>query len=82
MDAGRRHHAGYPDAVWAQFQDDAGNWSVRVADAIYLDPVPPTISQVASSSVTETTARITWLTNEACGVKDAVLERALRQNRE
>jgi glucose/arabinose dehydrogenase/PKD repeat protein len=50
--------------VYAQFRDGAGNWSAAFTDTIVYDPTAPTLSAVASSNLTATSARITWTTNE------------------
>jgi chitodextrinase len=50
--------------VYARFRDAAGNWSAAASATIVLDATAPTISSVASSGVTGTTATITWTTNE------------------
>ncbi len=50
--------------VYAQFKDAAGNWSSAYTDTIVLDTTAPTISAVASGNITNTSATITWTTNE------------------
>ena len=50
--------------VYARFRDAAGNWSAPATDTIVLDTTAPTISAVAASAITETTAVITWTTSE------------------
>ena len=50
--------------VYVQFQNAPGNWSGSFTDTIVLDTTAPTISSVASSSVTSNSARITWTTIE------------------
>lgn len=50
--------------VYAQFKDAAGNWSPVSTATIILDTTAPTISAVATSSITGTSAVITWTTNE------------------
>jgi hypothetical protein len=50
--------------VYAQFKDAAGNWSPVSTATIILDTTAPTISGVASSNITGTSATITWTTNE------------------
>lgn len=50
--------------VYAQFRDQAGNWSASFTDTITLDTTAPTISAVASSGFSNNSATITWTTNE------------------
>src|SRR6185437_14262342 len=50
--------------VYVQFSEPIGNWSASFTDTITLDTTAPTISAVASSSITSTGATITWTTNE------------------
>ena len=51
--------------VYAQFKDAPGNWSNAVTDTIVYDTTAPTISAVAASSITGSSATVTWTTNEA-----------------
>ena len=51
--------------VYVQFQDAAGNWSPSFTDTIVVDSTAPTISAVSASNVTNSSAAITWTTNEA-----------------
>ena len=50
--------------VYAQFNDPSGNWSSAATDTIVLDTIQPTISSMGASSITATSATITWTTNE------------------
>jgi glucose/arabinose dehydrogenase/PKD repeat protein len=50
--------------VYAQVKDGVGNWSAAFTDTIVYDTTAPTISAVASSNVTSSSATITWTTNE------------------
>src|SRR5690242_191426 len=50
--------------VYAQFQDQAGNWSAAVSDTISLDTTAPAISAVATGNYTGSSVTITWTTNE------------------
>ncbi|MBU1940931.1 MAG: fibronectin type III domain-containing protein, partial [Candidatus Thermoplasmatota archaeon] len=51
--------------VYFRAKDTAGNIATNVTDTIILDTTAPTISSVTSSGTTQTTATITWTTNEA-----------------
>jgi glucose/arabinose dehydrogenase/chitodextrinase len=51
--------------VYVQFRDAAGNWSTAVTDTIVLDTTAPTISGRTATSITGSSAQITWTTNEA-----------------
>ena len=50
--------------VYVQFKDAPGNWSAAATDTIVLDATAPTISAVAASGLTSSSATITWTTNE------------------
>jgi hypothetical protein len=50
--------------VYVQFRDAAGNWSGAFTDTIVLDTTRPTISAVAASGITASSANITWTTSE------------------
>jgi glucose/arabinose dehydrogenase len=50
--------------VYVQFKDVAGNWSAAFTDTIVYDTAPPTLSAVAASNVTSSSARISWVTSE------------------
>ena len=50
--------------VYVEFKDAVGNWSTPATDTIVLDTTAPTISAVAASGVTSSSAIITWTTNE------------------
>ena len=50
--------------VSVQFRDAAGNWSGSFTDNIVLDTTAPTISSVAASGITSSSASITWTTSE------------------
>ena len=50
--------------VYVQFKDAAGNWSTPVTDTIVLDTTAPTISGRTATSITGSSAQITWTTNE------------------
>ena len=51
--------------VYVQFKDALGNWSGSVTDTIVFDSTAPTISARTATSITNSSARITWTTNEA-----------------
>ena len=51
--------------VYVQFKDASGNWSAAFTDTIVYDTTAPTISAVAASSITGSSATVTWTTNEA-----------------
>ena len=51
--------------MYAQFKDAPGNWSTAVTDTIVYDTTAPNISAVAASSITGSSATVTWTTNEA-----------------
>ena len=57
--------------VYVQFKDTVGNWSGSVAANITLDTVAPILSSVAATSVTPTTAAVSWSTDE---VADSVVD--------
>jgi glucose/arabinose dehydrogenase/chitodextrinase len=50
--------------VYVQFRDAAGNWSTTVTDTIVRDTTAPTISGRTATSITGSSAQITWSTNE------------------
>ena len=50
--------------VYVQFKDGASNWSAATTDVIALDTTAPTISGLSVSAITNSTALITWTTNE------------------
>jgi glucose/arabinose dehydrogenase/PKD repeat protein len=50
--------------VYVQFRDAAGNWSGSFTDSIVLDTTAPTISSVAASGITGSSANVTWTTSE------------------
>ncbi len=50
--------------VYVQFLGASGTWSGPFTDTIVLDTTQPTISAVAVSSLTATSANVTWTTNE------------------
>ena len=50
--------------VWVQYKDTVGNWSAAISDGIVLDTTAPTLSAIAASSITASTARIAWTTSE------------------
>jgi hypothetical protein len=50
--------------VYAQFEDQAGNWSAVASDEIALDTAAPTVSSVAVSDVLATSVTVTWTTSE------------------
>jgi hypothetical protein len=51
-------------SVFAQFQDEAEQWSDPASDTIILDTTAPIISDVAATDIATTSASITWITNE------------------
>jgi len=51
--------------VYAQLGDAAGAWSSVFSDTIVLDTTAPTISVVAATGVSATSATIGWTTSEA-----------------
>ncbi len=51
--------------VYVQFKDAAGNWSTSPAsDTIVVDTTAPTISGAAASGISQSSATITWTTDE------------------
>ncbi len=50
--------------VYCRLKDTAGNIATSKNDTIILDQTAPTISAVDSSSISQTSATITWTTNE------------------
>ncbi|HVR62907.1 MAG TPA: LamG-like jellyroll fold domain-containing protein [Polyangia bacterium] len=53
-----------PKTVYVQFKDTAGNWSGSFSDTIMLDTVPPELSAVTATSLTASSATITWVTSQ------------------
>jgi chitodextrinase len=51
--------------VYVQFSDAAGNWSASFSDSIILDTTAPAIAAVATGHLTNSSATITWSTDEA-----------------
>jgi len=50
--------------VYVQFKDTVGNWSPSFTDTIVFDTTAPTVSSVSVSGVTQSSAMISWTTNE------------------
>jgi chitodextrinase len=50
--------------VAVQYSDASSNWSPSFTDTIALDSTAPTISSVTATNIGESSATITWLTNE------------------
>ena len=50
--------------VWAKYRDRAGNESVPAPGSIIMDTTFPTISGIAVSNLTTTTANVSWQTSE------------------
>jgi hypothetical protein len=50
--------------VWAKYRDRAGNESVPASGSIIMDTTFPTISGIAVSNLTTTTADVSWQTSE------------------
>jgi hypothetical protein len=50
--------------VFAQFMDEAGNWSAPATDTIVLDVTGPTLSAIAASNIRTDSATVTWTTDE------------------
>ncbi len=50
--------------VYVQFKDTIGNWSGSSTDTITLDTAAPAVSGVGSSNLSNTSATISWTTNE------------------
>jgi chitodextrinase len=56
---------GSPKTVYVQVKDAVGNWSGALTDTIIWDATAPTVSSVSATNVTNGSATINWLTNEA-----------------
>lgn len=50
--------------IWAMYRDAAGNVSQAYVAQIILDTKAPTISNLMSGNITDSSATITWYTNE------------------